>query len=333
MWHMSSAAERYLALKPRDIADILDSSIQLYRRNFKLLFGIVALIALPTAAIQLAASLLWGLLFPADSLLPPDPEIQELAELTRIFGIFQNPLSGLLALINPIAGLFATCALYAATIAFLRGETTTIAQSYKRGSGRVVHYAVGALLYWLTFYFVLFAGAFVSIAAAAAFGEQIGPWVAGALALLIGLLLLLITAVTAVAGPASVNEHLNGIAALGRSIRLVRGRIWPTTVLTLGRIILTAACQGIPAVIAGFLYALVPWPVVAVIIYSVTSDLMTAALVPLGIIIATVLHVDLRVRFEGVDLLLTAQEIRNAAQAERARAEAIAPAALGGAAK
>jgi hypothetical protein len=330
---MSSAAERYLALKPRDTADILDQSIQLYRRNFKLLFGIVALIALPTAAIQLVASLFWSLLFPAETFLPPDREFQNIPELLRVFGAFQNPLSGLLVFINLIAGLFSTCALYAATIGLLRGETITIGQSYKLGSNRVAHYALGASLYWLVFYVVLIGGAALSLIGSADFRNDSVFWAAGAAALLIGLLLLIITAFAAVSGPAIVNERLNAIAGLRRSMQLVRRRVRPTLLLTLGKLILISACQGIPAAIAGFLYALAPWPVASAVVYRVTSDLTTAVLAPLGIIIATVLHVDLRVRFEGVDLLLTAQEIRKAAQAERARAEAMSPATLGGAAK
>lgn len=133
--------------------------------------------------------------------------------------------------------------------------------------------------------------------------------------LIAGLILLIIPGIWlyaswSVATPSLLIEHANPFRALGRSRRLVRGRWWPTAGVLLVAFVMVAVLGG---VIEGLLTALAltshPSIVFASVIVALASAAATIVLNPFTAAVITVLYYDLRVRHEGLDVHLLAEQL------------------------
>lgn len=147
----------------------------------------------------------------------------------------------------------------------------------------------------------------LGLAAAAVAGVVAGAVVAalGAVGFVLVFFLLLVTAAGAVAvftlfatvTPAIMLEHRGPLAALGRSVSLVRRRYWPT----LGRVLLVVLLVGLVSQALSLLALpteLLPGGV-AYVAASTLVGIVTAPLLPIAL---ALIYLDLRVRTEGLDL-------------------------------
>lgn len=176
----------------------------------------------------------------------------------------------------------------------------------------------------------LIAGAVSRVVAASYLGQHMGPAEAlrltvrrfGALLAasilvflveVVGFVLCIVPAVLAFAlytavTPAVMIEEIGPIAAMRRSWRLMRPRLWGVLgIAVLARIIagvLGNLLGGVPSIAATFLGGSFAWLFIA--IGSVLSSLISA---PIVAIVSTLLYFDGRIRNEGFDLQIMARDI------------------------
>jgi hypothetical protein len=102
-------------LRPMEVGELLDEAFDLYRRNFRLFFGIAMLLYAPL-----------GLLI--------------------LTGGENSGWTSLGNIVGGIAGLVTTCALGYAAIDRIHGRATTIAGAYRRGLGRMLRLFSASLI-------------------------------------------------------------------------------------------------------------------------------------------------------------------------------------------
>jgi hypothetical protein len=253
-------------LRPLGAAEILDGAVRLLRRNFRACLTIAVPFAIATAAF--AAWLQYVTLGSKDA-----TSLSGIAALllTTAFGVV---LGGLLA------------PLYSAD---LLGQRISAAQSLRRVGGRAWSLAVLSLV--------------VTVAEGAALAALVvgGVWLWG---------------VWAVAGPALVLERTGVGGALRRSRELVRDSFWRTWgIRALGWVLrsvlaalITVPFELIALAISGAnpfdTNATVSHPAIYVALLAVGTVLSTALLFPVSAAIDVLLYTDLRMRKEGMDIVL-----------------------------
>jgi hypothetical protein len=305
---------RYDFLRPRDLGEILDISVQFFRANFKLLFGIVAIAGVPTLLLRIILTLLWNTFFPTEQLFA-DIDDPILGPLLSVNQIANNPLASSAQLIDALVGLFTTAALYSGVIMRLRGEPVRISSAYGRGVSRV------AFLFLLNVLIAIMAILLIIPVFLLALIPTAGPALFTIAALVVGSV---VAVRLSVAGQAVVNEGHDPIRAISRSWRLVGANFWRSLLLLFVLLLFSTILQLLPGVITGFLVLLVPYPTVAGVAALIANSLMSYVIAPLSIVVTTFLHIDLRIRSEGLDLQLRAQAIKDAALAKQAAdAEAV----------
>jgi hypothetical protein len=129
------------------------------------------------------------------------------------------------------------------------------------------------------------------------------------------------------APPALFVEGLRGRRALGRSFRLVRGRWWRTCAVISVGFFLAAVVSGIvQAVFVAGVIAGAGNDALVLVFSAIAGTAGLAITTPFQAALITVVYFDLRVRKEGFDLELLAQEIGSGAPAsDRAPAGLFAP--------
>ena len=308
-------------LRPMTVGDILDQSFSLYRKNFVTLAGIVAILHVPLMVLQIIGSLLFGVQsttpfgrFGSGSF----PQSQTPAVLGGL-GIL-----ALTAIVALVAQVFETSALSVVVSERLLGNTITLRQAYGRALSRwrglIVMLLItgGATL-------VLFAIIFVPFLILAVMVGLLGG--TGSNAATGGLLGALIVCVSCVAFPivligiysvsvrllfapqAIVLEKLGGLDGLRRSWRLVRGSFWRVLGITLMVGFLVAIIGTGPAYVIAIVANVLPFPAAGVILNAASQALLTIVVLPLQFAAITLLYYDLRIRKEGFDLQLMAQQL------------------------
>jgi hypothetical protein len=144
----------------------------------------------------------------------------------------------------------------------------------------------------------------------------LGAWILKALGLVLAYILLVIPGIYLYAAwslliPALVIERLGPVKALGRSRRLVKGRWWPVAGVLLLSWILTAivseAIRALLGAIDGFSGH--PALLTGVLILTLSAAVASIITLPFQAAVITVLYYDLRVRHEGFDLELLADQL------------------------
>lgn len=119
-----------------------------------------------------------------------------------------------------------------------------------------------------------------------------------------------------VAYPVLFVEDLRGHRALGRSLRLVRGRWWPTC----GALVVSFILAGVISSIFTFgvgLLAFFDDSLLSLVVFSTLGTIIASALTtPFQAAIVALLYFDLRVRNEGFDLEVLAQRLGSAPSAD-----------------
>jgi hypothetical protein len=290
----------FITQHAQGIAELLDSAILLYRKNFKLLFGIVAVAGLPILALSLAGTLLFPQVLPAGPIDDTfsDPIVRRLTEASLALS---NPISGILNLLNALIGLFTNAAVFTAVDHRLRDASCSIKDAYVNSLQHLVWLVIAGVIS------AFFAGLMLFPALPLFFIPGAGPLLATAVAL-IGIAI--VGTFLSVMSPAIVAEKIGPLKSLARSVRLVRHSFWRALAVWLLFFALLYLVQFIPTTLAVTGMALIPNTSVGGGLSLLIVTLLGYIIQPLFPVVNMLLHADLRIRRDGYDLAQALERIK-----------------------
>jgi hypothetical protein len=269
------------ALRPRRVGEILDAGIKVYIRNARTLMGLVAVVVIPLqflVAIVLLSTLPAGsdvpngtFSFSAQRAVPADPAAALGADV-------------LLLIVQLLASWLTTAACVKAVSDAYLDEPTSFKDSLRFAVRRLPALAGMEILLALGL-------------------------VAGGIALVIPAIWLYVSWL--VAAPALLIERVGAARALGRSRKLVRGRWWPTAAVLIVASIMVSVVSGALQALLAAVASLPSQPslVLAVALVTVSGAISTIVAQPFHAAVSTILYYDLRVRHEGFDLHVLAEQL------------------------
>lgn len=285
------------ALRPLQVGEILDAGIKVYLRNWRTLMGLTAVVVVPfqtLSAVILLSTVSNGYEVPHSSF--GSIGSRSSAHATSLGANAVLDITGLL-----VSALTAAACVKAVSDAYLDHPT---------GVGISLRFAARRLLsvLWLEILtFVLLAIAFVLLVIP-------GIWLYAAWSVAIPVLLI---------------EGTGAYRALGRSFHLVKGRWWPTAgVLIVAELMVALLGGAISGLLVG-VFLSGGSVVVTVVLVSLAAAVSAVLTRPFTASIRTVLYFDLRVRREGYDVQLLAEQLGIAPSA-LPPAAAPGPASVGG---
>jgi hypothetical protein len=278
-------------LRPLGVGEILDVTFRLYRENFLPFVRIAAIGVIPTQLLTLLV------------LLSAAPDDGIVVERTDIFGntttdVDTGQLWRFLAAI-----VLTSIVAFLATLIVSAAITRAVAHSYVDGRRPDVSESLKFALRRLL--------------------PLVGMTILFALGVMLGTVACIIPGVFlyvawSVAAPALIMEGAGPAGALGRSLRLVRPRWWPTFGLLLLVFLMTSIASQIiqiPITLpfgggGGFFGTVDPDDLTRSLVASTVAGIVTGLLTePFAAIVNVVLYVDLRVRHEGFDVQVLARSI------------------------
>ena len=317
-------------LRPMSIGDLLDAAFRLYRTHFLTFLGIVALLQVPMAIVQLlVTTLISGPAFvdfvrftsrppivrPGQSFFDVVPVGTILTFYGVSFGlailqylIVQNLINGALA--NAIA------------CAYL-GRPTAVLEAYGLGGRCYLALIVASLVPFVIGVLVFGTLAGCTIGIVPLLGLRSGAesnvlTIAGVFTLLLGLLALLaivgllVYVRLLVTTQAIVLEGAGPLAGLGRSWRLVGGSFWRVLGVVVLMALLVYLVASLPTSAVAFVLTFSGDPVRNYVRNQVITTLLQniglIVALPLQLAVYTLLYYDLRIRKEGYDLEMLAQQ-------------------------
>jgi hypothetical protein len=321
-------------LRPMSIGDMFDAAFRLYRKHFVTFIGIAALLQVPMTIVQLVLQFQIGgqalqnwlrfatrppRVLPGQNILDIFP-IGDIATFVGIslalgavqFLLVRNLITGALA--NAIARSY-------------RGEPVSILGAYNLGLRRflalvgasLATFAIG-MLFLALILGCTFGSTFALLSnlgsRSATSGVLTGLLV---VVLILGVFALLLVAVLylyarlLVTTQAIVLEDQGPLAGIARSWQLVGGSFWRTLAIAVLMYILAYLIAGIPSMITSFALTFLSGNALDTlvrnqIIVAVVAQVGQILVLPLQLIIFTLLYYDLRIRKEGYDLELMAQQ-------------------------
>jgi membrane-anchored glycerophosphoryl diester phosphodiesterase (GDPDase) len=288
-------------LRPLSLGELLDRAFLLYRRNFWLFAGIMAVPSCVVVPMQFFLLRSRGVPFPWNT---PSPQPRVQAYTFVLLFVYW--------IIYVVAQAATT---HAVADAYL-GRLSTISESYGKIRGRFwrmlgVAFGVGIRVFGLMLLLIILGGVAGGILAAVMTrGNAIPSTLAGLVivAFVLGglAIVLWLSMRYAVSLPAVLLEDINGRAAIRRSVQLSRGRRGQIFVAILLAIVVVYAMaflfQGpfyAGIAVMGIKGQLPTWLILAM---SVSSSIGGAIAGPLLMIILVLCYYDLRIRKEGFDL-------------------------------
>lgn len=265
-------------LRPLRVGEILDAAIKVYIGNARVLMGLTATIVVPLqilSGIVLLSTVSSGSDVPVGfSGVSAQSTTDQAARLGAL---------AVLEVTSVIALVFTTAACVKAVSDSYLGQPPAI--------GTSLRFAVRRLLPLVAMDILLFLGLIL-----------------GFIALIVPFVWLYVS--WSIASPVLLIDRVGPARALRRSVGLVRGRWWPTA-----GVLVVATVMG--GVIAGALEALLaaislhshPSVLLATTVVSLATAVSTIITKPFQAAVATVLYYDLRVRREGYDLQLLAEQL------------------------
>jgi hypothetical protein len=266
-----ASRERPLPLRQMGIGELVDGAVKLYRRDWLALMGIAAIVLVPVTFIQVwVTQNMVGSLNEFATQQEFDAVASQVLLITVVFVAVQ------FLIVQP----FLVAAISRAAADAYLGERVTL--------GRTFRYALSRLpaILWIT--------------------------IVTSVVTIVGLFLLIIPGIIAfvrlaLAPAVLVVEDVRGTKAVGRSWRLTNGHFWRV----LGTLILSgliaavgAAIIQIPTEFAAVALGPDGWPVSAL-----GAALASVLITPFSLLIVVLLYFDLRVRKEGFDIEVMAQEL------------------------
>jgi len=282
-------------LRPLGTGEILDAGIKLYIRHWKVLMTCVVGIVLPVriVSVLLVASANTKALDFNNGF--QTNRTSETIDVTTGL-VVAEAIVGVLVIVT---SLLATAACFKAVADGWLGTPPAARRSLRYALGRLPALLVTFLAYAL--WFVL---SFVVLLPGVGLG--VAWFVVAGVALFVGWIWLVVAASLFV--PAVMFERAIGFKALMRSIRLVRGRWWPTFATLLVGYLLAAVLGGIVETAVAVVPATLTDSDVALAVGNVVGSTLGAMITtPYTAAVVTLLYFDRRVRKEGFDLQLLAE--------------------------
>ena len=267
------------ALRPLRVGEILDAGIKLYLGNARTLIGLTAVVVVPfqvLSAVVLMSTVSSGSEIPRG--------FSSLGGIHRANHATSLGANAILDLTSLIVSVLTTAACVKAVSDIYLGQPTGIGSSLRFAGRRV-----GSLL-WLEIVTVLgLALAFCALLIP-------GIW---------------LYAAWSVAVPALLIEGRSAFSALRRSVRLVRGRWWSVAgVRLIASVMLFVLAGAIEGLLVGvFLTAGTGSVVMTVTVVSLAAAVSAVLTRPFLAAVTTILYYDLRVRHEGYDVALLAEQL------------------------
>jgi hypothetical protein len=316
-------------LRPMSIGDMLDAAFRLYRRHFLTFVGIVALLQVPMAMLQFLTQLPYLQTLQRFTARPfgavPGQNLFDLfpfAELLPYYAlVFVLTILQYLLVYNLMTGALAN----AIARSYL-GQPISILSAYNIGFKRVAALIVASLTpFAISMLFIaILAGC--AIGALSTLGVRSGeqPNIGLAIAALIGLVGVVFVMIVGglffyvrllLATQAIVLEGQGPFAGLRRSWRLVGQAFWRSLgifLLVYAFMYVVSLVIQLPLVVIGAFFGMLfdnslPYQGIA----SLVTYGVLILVLPLQFIVFTLLYYDLRVRKEGYDLELMAQQVAN----------------------
>jgi hypothetical protein len=266
------------ALRPLRVGEILDAGIKVYLRNARTLIGLTAVVVVPFQALS------------AVVLLSTVSTSSEVPRGIASFGASRTSdhatsLGGstILDLTGLIITALTTAACVKAVSDIYLDQPTDIRISLRFALRRL-----GSLVWLEIMTYVLLALAFIALIIP-------GIW---------------LYAAWSVAVPALLIEGCRGWGALSRSFRLVRGRWWPAAgVLLVAEVMTSVVAGAVEGVLVAISLTGGASVVLTVVVVSLAAGLAAMFTRPFQAAVITVLYYDLRVRHEGYDVALLAEQL------------------------
>lgn len=270
-----------VALRSLRVGEILDAAIKVYIVNARTLMGLTATVVIPLqalSAIVLLSTVSSGSDVPAGFTGFSSHPATGTGLSARLGGDATLEVTSLI-----VAALTTAACVKAVSDAYL-GQPTALKASLR--------FALRRVLPLLAMEILMFLGlslAFVALIVP-------GIW---------------LYASWSVGSPALLIERAGPARALGRSLRLVRGRWWPTAGVLLVASVMVAVVAGAfqALLVALALTSSHPSVLLAVSVVSLAGAVSAIATQPFHAAVITVLYYDLRVRREGYDLELLAEQL------------------------
>jgi hypothetical protein len=285
-------------LRPLSAGQLLDQAIRLYRRDFVRLIGIVAVVQIPVAAIQIATSTL-TLGSMTNYLRSITPQMLEQGLWARFIGVFFGVilLSFLSYFLTQIVGM---AALSRGIADRLLGQPAGILETYRK-----------IIPLWKRLVALFFLLLLVDLGLLIWLLVPCIGWLTGP-----SMLMFFGLAITPLIAPVLVLEDKEARQAIRRAWELVRRRFWWVCgfvlifyvfnrVIVLGPTFLAEI--GLLALI-GRLGSQALGPILNTIVSSVIQMLFSLIYLPLEITAICLMYLDLRVRTEGFDLEIQASQ-------------------------
>ena len=298
-------------LQPLSMPQLLDRAIRLYRKNFLLFIGIVAIAQIPATAVNMIS--LWLAPIPEVPAFDPTPTLPEMLQtIAQSSGLDNNAWVWFGRLVTLLLVQIATAALTKAVAENYLGHKIGLLDAYKKigRSGLTLLLAV-----FLSFLFIIALFIWWIIV-------PILGWLTG-----LGMVFFFGLVVLPLVAPIIVLEHRGAAEAIQRAWDLARRRIWWLIGFMLllglfGQLVVTG-----PAILSVFLINSVVGSSVNAtttsLIQQVISLLLNLIYLPLQLTCVTLLYFDVRVRTEGFDLALLALSDEAHADAVQATAPPI----------
>lgn len=293
-------------LRPLRMGEILDRAIRLYRHNFLQFLGIIALVQVPLSLVQMAASMLMvsGTFSRLERIMSNPAAAPE--NPLEIFGQLFGPryaagasLNGLVSILSFILvqGLATAALTRVVGEHYLGTPTTGVADAFRRIKGEWFS-LLGALLLALFLFLALLVWWI--------FVPCVG-WISG-----LGLIAFLWLVIVPLLAPIIILEKQPATIAWRRAWNLARRRFWWVFLFGLVLYAFNLLIVAGPAALIGASGSLLGGDALAggslltlqTVIQALATLITSLLYLPLQVAAMTILYVDLRVRTEGLDLLL-----------------------------
>ncbi|MBK8901447.1 MAG: glycerophosphoryl diester phosphodiesterase membrane domain-containing protein [Anaerolineaceae bacterium] len=279
-------------LQPLSMAQLLDRAIRLYRSNFLIFVGIVALAQIPATAVNMVG--LWLAPTPQFGFDPTASVFDVWLQVAESSGFGNNPWVWLGRLVTLLLVQLATAAMTKAVAENYLGHKIGLFEAYQK-IGRS----------GITLLIATFLGIFLMIALAVWALVPCVGWISG-----LGMIFFFALVILPLVAPIIVLEHRSAGQAIQRAWDLARRRIWWLIGFMLllglfGQLVVTG-----PAILSVVLVE----SAVGSGVNATTSSLIQQVIVlllnliylPLQLTCVTLLYFDIRVRTEGFDLAVLA---------------------------
>ena len=304
-----------IPLRPLGLGEILQGAIAMMRIHWRTALGVSLLVALITDTV----STLVGQVLLNDSTAlerlqseqTPTPS-DVLHELSSLAGS-----TGATILIGMLGQIFATAMLTIVVSRSVLGRPVTAGEAWRDARPRLPHLLLLTVLTPLISACVIAVGVFPGVLVAASGHHSAGLGLASLGLLVASPVVLWIAVSLSLGAPALMLERQGAVAALRRSMRLVRGSWWRVLGVQVVNVVLGLMIISMVSVPFGILAGLasgqntalmaggtVPTGWTALVLGGIGEVIGSTLTLPLSAGISALLYVDLRIRREGLDLEL-----------------------------